>query len=169
MRAILAGLVFVFVSPALAGSWKHDYVANDGNVLTYVEDGKIAFYVSCGRGFVIAAKYPGKPGKDGADGNLTISTSRASMTFKGQFEKSVDYVDPEPRKSATTWYQVYLGLMHTDPRVFGDAWNAKKARVLDMLDSHGPITISAGKNSYQLPAIEVESDWHKAIDVCKFD
>lgn len=170
---LLAGIVAItsltLACPASAGTWKHEYVSNDGNVLTYVEDGKIVFYMGCGRGFAIAAKYPGTPGKEGDDAKVTISTSKASMTFKGDFEEPIDYVFPEPRKSATTWHQVYLGLMHSDPRVFGKAWNAKKARVLDMLDSHGPVTISAGKNSYQLPAIDVESDWHKAIDVCKFD
>jgi hypothetical protein len=52
--------------------------------------------------------------------------------------------------------------------VFGKKWNAKKARVLDILDSHGPITISGGDTSYQLPAINAGSNWHKAIEECKF-
>ena len=33
-------------------------------------------------------------------------------------------------------------------------------------DSHGPITVSAGKNSYQLPAIDA-GDWHNALETCK--
>lgn len=170
MRMILPGLValVVGVGPASAGTWKHEYISNDGNVLTYTEDGKVIFYMGCGRGFAIAAKYPGKARKEG-DAEIAISTSRGRMTFKGEFEEPVEVQDPVPMNFATTFHQTYLGLRKNDPRVFGDAWNAKKARVLDMLDAHGPITISAGKDSYQLPAIDVTSDWHKAIDVCKFD
>jgi hypothetical protein len=55
--------------------------------------------------------------------------------------------------------------LHPDSRILTKEWNAKKARILNMLDSKGPITISAERKSYQLPA----SDWHKAIDECKLD
>ena len=68
-----------------------------------------------------------------------------------------------PINLATTFRQIYLGYLHPDSRIFTEEWNAK------MLDSKGPITISAERKSYQLPAIDVASDWHKAIDECKLD
>jgi hypothetical protein len=132
----------------------------DGNVLTYTEDGKILFYIGCGRGFAIHVKYPGQAKQEG-DADIAISTSRGCMTFNGAFE------DPQVF-GGTDFRQAYLGYLHSDPRVFGKAWNAKKARLLNMLDSHGPITISAGENSYRLPAIDAGGDWHKTIDECKF-
>jgi hypothetical protein len=169
--AIVAIALLGSVSSASADSaehgWKHQYVSNDGNVLTYSEDGKVIFYMACGRGFAISVKYPGKAKKEG-DAEIAIATSKGHMAFKGQFEEPIEVSDPVPMNFATTFHQAYLGYIHSDTRVFGKEWNAKKARVLDMLDAHGPITISAGKNSYQLPAIDVTSDWHKAIDECKF-
>jgi len=173
MRAALLVAIIVIAldglaTPASAESgWKHQFVSNDGNVLTYTEDGKVIFYMACGRGFAISVKYPGKTKKEG-DAEIAIATSKGRMAFKGDFEEPIEVSDPVPMKFATTFHQAYLGYMHSDPRVFGKEWNEKKARVLDMLDSHGPITISAGRNSYQLPAIDVTSDWHKAIDECKF-
>ena len=74
-----------------------------------------------------------------------------------------------PINLATTFRQIYLGYLHLDSRVFTKECNAKKARILNMLDTKGPITISAERKSYQLPAIDVASDWHKAIDECKLD
>jgi hypothetical protein len=50
--------------------------------------------------------------------------------------------------------------------VFGTKWNATKARLLNMLDSNGPIMVSAGKSSYQLPAIDA-GEWHKGLETCK--
>jgi hypothetical protein len=62
--------------------------------------------------------------------------------------------------------QAYLGYLHSDPRVFGKKWNAVKSRLLNMLDSKGTITISAGKNSYGLPPIDA-GDWHQGLQTCK--
>jgi hypothetical protein len=163
----LLGLVCSASADPAEHGWKHQYVSNDGNVLTYSDDGKVIFYMGCGRGFAISVKYPGKAKKQ-FDAEITIATSKGRMAFKGEFEEPIEVSDPAPMNFATTFHQAYLGYMHSDPHVFGKEWNAKKARVLDMLDAHGPITISAGKTSYQLPAIDVASDWHKAIDECKF-
>ncbi len=156
------------LSAASAGTWKHEYVSNDGNVLTYSEDGKIIFYMSCGRGFVIAARYPGQAKKEG-DAEIAIATSKGRQALMGEFEQPVEVQDPVPRNFATSFRQVNLNYPHADKRIFGREWNAKKARLLDLLDAHGPVTISAGKNSYQLPTIDVAADWHRLIDVCKFD
>jgi hypothetical protein len=111
-----------------------------------------------------------KPGNDerkwtnaaqDGEADIAISTSHGRMTFNGDFE------DPEIFKG-TDFKQTYLGYSRRDDYVFSKKWNATKARVLNMLDSHGPTTISAGDNSYRLPAIDAGGDWHKAIDECKF-
>ena len=153
-------LALTLTSPALAGTWKHEYVSNDGNVVTYSDDGKTVFYIGCGRGFAIHVKYPATA-KPKGDADIAIATARGRMTFNGSFE------DPDVFKG-TDFGQAYLGDMHSDPRVFGRKWNATKARVLNILDSRGPITISAEGRSYRIPAIDVTSDWHKALDECKF-
>jgi len=146
------------LAPAFAGTWKHEVVPNDGDVLTYSADGKTQFYLGCGRGFALHVKYPGEAKQEG-EADIAISTSRGKMTFNGDFE------DPSVF-GGTDFRQSYLGYLHSDPRVFGKKWNAVKARLLNMLDSNGPITISAGGRSYRLPAIEA-GDWHKALDSCR--
>jgi hypothetical protein len=161
MTACVFAAFLAFATPACAGTWKHEYVTNDGNILTYKEDGKTVFYIGCGRGFAIHLKYPGKSGKEDDDADIAISTSRGRMTFNGAFEDAKIF-------EGTDWGQTYLGYRHDNPRVFGKKWNAAKARLLNILDSHGPITISAGKDSYQLPAIDAAADWHKLIEECKF-
>jgi hypothetical protein len=159
-RSLIVLFALAPVSPAEAG-WSHKYVSNDGNVLTYTESGKTVFYIGCGRGFAIHVRYPSRAKPQG-DAGLSISTARGRMTFNGGFENPEIF-------GGTDWQQAYLGYLHSDPRVFGKKWNATKARVLDMLDSKGPITISADGESYQLPAIDVASDWHHALVECRFD
>ncbi len=150
-------LVWLGLAPASA-AWKHEVVPNNGDELTYRENGKLVFYLGCGRGFALHVKYPGQASKEG-EADIAISTSRGRMTFNGEFE------DPEVF-GGTDFAQTYLGYLHSDPRVFGKKWNATKARLLNMLDSHGPITVSAGTSSYQLPAIDA-GDWHNALETCK--
>jgi hypothetical protein len=48
--------------------------------------------------------------------------------------------------------------LHLDSRTFTKECNAKKARILNMLDSKAPIMISAERKSYQLPAIDAQGD-----------
>ncbi|MBI5265473.1 MAG: hypothetical protein HY852_27075 [Bradyrhizobium sp.] len=139
-------------------------IPNDGDVLTYNEDGKVIFYLGCGRGFALHARYPGQAAHEGK-ARITISTARGKMGFDGEFEEPFEARDPVPMNLATTFRQTYLGYARHDPRVFGDKWNAQKARFLDLLDAKGAITISAGKDSYQLPPIDA-GKWHKALKEC---
>jgi hypothetical protein len=145
-------------SSAAAGAWKHEVVANDGDVLTYTEDGKQKFFLGCGRGFAPHVKYPGTARKDG-EAEIALSTSKGRMRFIGWFE------DPEVF-GGTDFAQTYLGYDRHDPLVFGKKWNAIKAQLLNMLDADGPITVSAGSHSYQLPAIDAGA-WHKGLEECK--
>jgi hypothetical protein len=122
-----AGLMMAALSsvPAFAGTWKYEYVSNDGHVVTYVEDGKTIFYIGCGRGFALHAKYPGTPKTEG-DATIQITTSRDHMTFKGEFEEPLEETAPVPRNFATSFVRTYLGYAKRDPRVFGKAWDAQK-------------------------------------------
>ena len=63
-----------------------------------------------------------------------------------------------PINLATTFRQIYLGYLQLDSGIFTKECNAKKARILNMLDSKAPITISAERKSYQLPAIDAQGD-----------
>jgi hypothetical protein len=45
--------------------------------------------------------------------------------------------------------------------------DAKAAKLLDMLEPRGPITVSAGNASYQLPPIDIDK-WRKPFDLCGF-
>jgi len=164
----LIGISSLALPPAFAGTWKLEHVSNDGDVLTYSDDGKVIFYMSCGRGFAIAARYPGQARKEG-DAEIAIATTKGRQTLKGNFEEPIEVQDPVPRNFATSFRQVNLDYPHADKRIFGKEWNAKKARLLDILDADGPITISAGKASYRLPAIDAGGDWHKKIAECKFE
>jgi hypothetical protein len=83
---VLAGLIaigWLGLAPAsAAGGSKYQVIPNDGHVLTYSGDDKVTFYFGYGRGFVLLAKYPGTPEKEGK-ARIAISTAKASMTFDG--------------------------------------------------------------------------------------
>jgi hypothetical protein len=160
---VMAGLI-ALTSPASAGSWKYQVIPNDGHVLTYSEGDKVTFYLGCGRGFVLLAKYPGIPEKEGK-ARIAISTAKASMTFDGEFEEPVEVKDPVPMNFATEFRQVYLGYLHTDPRVYGKKWLAIRARLYTMLGWGRPLTISAGKSSYRLPPVDV-ANWQAPFEGC---
>lgn len=156
----------IALSPvSAAGGWKYQVIANDGDVLTYSDGGKVTFYLGCGRGFALHTKYPGEARKAGK-AHITISTAKGKMTLAGEFEEPIEVQDPVPMNFGTEFSQTYLGYSKRDPRVFGKEWNDIKSRLLDMLDSKGPLTISAGKHSYQLPPIDA-GDWRRGIEACK--
>ena len=157
MTACVLVALVALATPA-AGAWKHEVVANNGDELTYRDDGKLLFYLGCGRGFALHVKYPGPARKEG-EADIAVSTSKGRMTFNGAFE------DPD-LFGGTDFAQTYLGYRRSDPRVFGKKWNATKSRLLNMLDANGPITITAGKHSYRLPPIDA-GDWRRALEACR--
>jgi hypothetical protein len=163
-----AGLIaagWMSLAPAsAAGVWKYEIIPNDGDVLTYAENGKVTFYLGCGRGFALHTRYPGEAKQQGK-ARITISNAKASMEFNGEFEQPAEPRDPAAMNLATEFRQTYLGYAKHDPGVFGKKWNAIKSRLLNLLDSDGPITISAGKNSYRLPPIDA-GGWHKGLETC---
>jgi hypothetical protein len=166
LLSALVALAGIALTPASAASgWKHQVIPNDGDVLTYSEGGKVTFYLGCGRGFALHMKYPGVAPKEGK-ARITISNGKASMAFDGEFEAPVKVEDAVPMNFATEFRQTYLGYAKHDPAVFGKKWNAIKSRLLDMLDSRGPITISAGKDSYRPPPVDA-GNWHKGLEACR--
>src|SRR5450755_4670052 len=65
-----------------AGGWKYQVVPDDGHELTFTDDGKVTFYLGCGRGFALQLKYPGEAGKEGK-ARVTIASGNTKMTFDG--------------------------------------------------------------------------------------
>jgi hypothetical protein len=65
---LLAGIIAIsgIALASAAGGWKYQVIPNDGHVLTYSNDGKVTFYLGCGRGFALHVKYPGQAKKDGS-------------------------------------------------------------------------------------------------------
>jgi hypothetical protein len=150
-----------------AGSWKYQVVPNDGHVLTYSEDGKVTFYLGCGRGFALQLKYPGEAGKEGK-ARVTIASGSKKMTFIGEFVPNVVVEVPVPMNFATEFAQTYLGYAKNDPRVYGKEWLTLQARLYALLGSGRPLTIAAGDSHYQLPPIDA-ADWRQRFERCGLD
>jgi hypothetical protein len=147
-----------------AGGWKYQVVPNDGHELTYSEDGKVTFYLGCGRGFALQLKYPGEARKEG-NARITISNGNTKMTFDGEFVPPVAVEVPVPMNFATEFAQTYLGYAKNDPRVYGKKWLALRARLYALLGSGQPLTIAAENSRYQLPAIDA-ANWRKPFERC---
>jgi hypothetical protein len=147
-----------------AGSWKYQVIPNDGHVLTFTDDGKVTFYLGCGRGFALQLKYPGEARKEGK-ARITISNGNTKMTFDGEFVPPVTVEVPVPMNFATEFAQTYLGYAKHDPQVYGKKWLALRARLYALLGSGQPLTISAGKDSYQLPPIDA-ANWRQPFERC---
>jgi hypothetical protein len=158
MRALSTLIVLALtLAPASGGVWKHEVVPNDGDVLTYSADGRLQFYLGCGRGFALHVKYPGEARKQG-EASIDIASGRKSMTFKGRF------VDPTG-EYATTFAQSDLGYDRQDPGLYEKKWEAVRDRMLNLLGSGKKLTISAGGDSYSLPPIDAKG-WRKAFGEC---
>ncbi len=164
LKSLLAIGWIAFATPAAAGAWKYQVIPNDGHVLTFTDEGQVTFYLGCGRGFALQLKYPGEPRKEGK-ARITISSGNTKMTFDGEFVPPVAVEVPVPMNFATEFAQTYLGYAKNDPRVYGKKWLALRARFYAVLGAGEPLTISAGKTSYQLPAIDA-ANWRKPFERC---
>ena len=147
-----------------AGTWKYDVSRNDGHELTFNEEGRVTFVLSCGRGFALMVKYPGTAKEEGK-ARITLSSGKSTMTFDGEFVPQVKVEDPLPRDYATQFMQQWLGYNKNDDRVYGKRWLAIRSRLYALLGSGEPLTISAGKNSYQLPPIDA-ANWRRPFERC---
>jgi hypothetical protein len=163
--AALAAIGWIGVAPAsAAGAWQYQVIPNDGHVLTYADDGKVTFYLGCGRGFALHAKYPGAAAKEGK-ARITISNGKDEMALDGDFEEPVAVKDPVPMNFATEFRQSYLGYAKQDDRVYGKKWLALRARLYALIGSGEPLTVTAGKDSYQLPPVDAPN-WRKPFATC---
>jgi hypothetical protein len=169
LATILLTALIVLGCPSLAPAadadgWKYQVIPNDGHVLTYTDDGKVTFYLGCGRGFALQLKYPGEAGKEGK-ARITISNGNTKMTFDGEFVPPVTVEVPVPMNFATEFAQTYLGYAKHDPQVYGKKWLALRARLYALLGSNQPLTIAAGNSRYQLPPIDAPN-WRKPFERC---
>jgi hypothetical protein len=155
--ALAAGLLAS--TPAFAGSWTFALEATrEAPTLRYVEDGKTTFLMGCGHAFGLHLKFPGEVKKEGERTSVTIAAGKRTMDFKGEFENPTD-------DYATTFVQWDLGFRRQDPDLYEKKWDKLRDRLLDLLDSGVPLTISAGKASYKLPPVDAK-DWRKPFEGC---
>jgi hypothetical protein len=116
------------------------------------------------RGFALHVKYPGEPRKQGK-ARIAISSGKHRMIFDGEFEEPIEVQDPVPMNFATQFQQFYLGYAKHDDRVYGKKWLATRSRLYALLGSAKPLTVSAGKDSYQLPPIDA-ANWRAPFEAC---
>jgi hypothetical protein len=127
-----------------AGAWKREYVSNDGNVLTYTEDGKVIFYRGCGRGFALATKCLGQSQRARRHGNCDLDLSRPHA-FKGQFEVNDRGSAPGADEFGDRLFAKSISAICTRFRYIHQGMERQKASILNIFDSKGPITILAEK------------------------
>jgi hypothetical protein len=146
--ALFAGLMAVACSPALAakGAWKFELDAREKPSLSYSEGGKDMFTIGCGRAFGLHAAYPGSPKRTGK-ATVVIATLKAKMKFSGEIDGAHD----DGRARFVEWD---LGFDRRKPDAFGKAFWRRQARLLDLLDSGLPLTISAEGRRYVIPAVD---------------
>ena len=168
VTAVATAALLTIATPAAsawqAGAWKYEVSRNDGHELTFNEDGRVTFILSCGRGFALQVKYPGASKEEGK-ARISLSSGKSSMTFDGEFVPQLKVEAPGPRDYATEFRQTWLGYAKNDPQVYGKRWLATRSRLYALLGSGEPLTISAGKNSYQLPPIDA-ANWRRPFERC---
>jgi len=130
------------------GAWKFEIDRQDQPWLGYYDPkGKTVFLIGCGAHFDILAVYPATPKKDGRQSaTITISNGTTQMDFPGFSDVGSELTPPH----ATMFDQSDLG----DPDLAEDKFRALEQRVLDLLGSGQPLTISAEGKSYVLPPVK---------------
>jgi hypothetical protein len=86
---------------------------------------------------------------------ITISSGKGKMSFDGEY-LPVRRCDEFPASFVS-------GYEKQDPVLYSKKCQALESRLLDVIGSSEPITISAGKANYQLQPIDIE---HWRIDLC---
>ena len=132
------------------GAWKFEIDRQDQPTLSYHDTrGKSVFRIGCGAHFDMRAVYPAAPKQSDTKVSITIANGKTQMDFAG-----FTYAGPESFPPNTTMFnQPDLGYAREDPELYEDKWHALENRVLDLLDSGQPLTISAEGKSYVLPPI----------------
>ena len=112
----------------------------------YDPNGRTVFLIDCGAHFDTDAVYPARRQKRTHPGaSITIANGKTQMDFAGFSDAGLRGRPP----NATMFIQSDLG----DPELAEDKWHALESRVLELLDSGHPLTISAEGKSYVLPPV----------------
>jgi hypothetical protein len=131
------------------GTWKLEIDRQDRPWLGFYDTGgKTVFRIGCGTHFEMDAVYPGAaPTQEHTKASITIANGKTQMDFAG-----FTYAGPESFPPNTTMFnQPDLGY----PELDADKWRALENRVLDILGSRQPLTISGEGKSYVLPPAKV--------------
>jgi hypothetical protein len=133
---------------AWKGAWKFEIDRQDQPFLGYYDTrGKTVFRIGCGAHFEIDAVYPGTaPTKEDTKASISIGNGKTQMDFAGSTFAAPDSFPP----NTSMFNQADLG----DSDLDQDKWRALENRVLDLLDSGQPLTISAEGKSYVLPPVK---------------
>ena len=159
VAAALTASLMATGSSALAGSWTYELEKyRQAPTLKYIDGDKATFLMACGHAFALHVKYPGEAKKEGEPATITISAGKRKMDFKGEFEDPFEDI-------AATFVQWDLGYRRQNPDLYTKKWEALRDRLLDLLDSGARLTVSAGKDSYQLPPVDAK-DWRKPFEDC---
>lgn len=161
----IAAIVFgLNVSGALAagdvwkGAWKFETSHQGQPWLGYYDpNGKTVFLIGCGTHFEVLAVYPATPKQEGRQGaSITIASGKKQMDFAG----FVDIGSEQTLPDVQMFDQADLG----NPDLDEEKWRALEYRVLELLDSGQPLTISAEGKSYVLPPVKAprwRARWQK--------
>lgn len=127
------------------GAWTFELDRQDRPWLGFYDTkGKTVFRIGCGSHVELDAVYPGEArAQDHTEATITIASGKTQMDFAG-----FTYAAPESFPPDTSMFnQPDLG----HPELAADKWRALENRVLDLLGSGQPLTISAEGKSYVLP------------------
>jgi hypothetical protein len=163
---LLTGIAVPCFPSALAagGTWTFVIDRQDQPDLIYSENGNDAFTLGCGLEPALYANYPGAADHTG-DASITISNGTDSMVLKGTIvtPPTNDILDKDGLTVTTPktgdnipaqFAQWNYGFSRQDTSEETEkASDAIEARLLNMLDSKKPLTISAEGKSYALPPV----------------
>jgi hypothetical protein len=151
IAAVVSGLGLseaLFARDVWKGSWKFEMPQDQPWLGYYDTRGKTVFLIGCGTHFEILAVYPAAPKQDGRrSASITIANGKTQMDFAGFIDAGSEHTPP----NTTIFDQADLG----HPELDEDKWRALENRVLDLLGSGQPLTISAEDKSYVLPPVNV--------------
>jgi hypothetical protein len=105
--------------------------------------------IGCGTHFEVLAVYPATPKQDGRQSaTITIAGGKTQMDFAGFVDAGSELTPPNVKM----FDQADLGF----PDLEQDKWRALENRVLELLDSGQPLTISAEGKGYVLPPVKAQ-------------
>ena len=165
LLGVLAAIACLALSSASAadGTWKFDTEDQGHPRLAYWVNDKTTFSVGCGHAFAIHAVYPGAPKSDEAKATLTIANGKTRMIFDGIIDSHFSNLNPP---DTTHFVQWDLGFKRQDPELYGRRWKRLESRLLELLDSGRPLTVSAEGGSYGLPAVKVRGWKERFKRIC---